>query len=161
MSTNFWQTDFDTLVVQSPVAILREQSAFLGQKTNGQVVGEVIQDEEFDESGCFLWMMYLRAPALGNYRFRLLSVEHGVEFYPLTVRVDPEAIHAVLKQCPEISHASMGMVKNSEQLKKTWFVSPDKLEIGEPEEFLKILKIIFNSDRIIKVVNAIRAQITA
>jgi hypothetical protein len=103
--------------------------------------------------------MYLRAPSLGNYRFRLLSVEHGVEFFPLIVRTDPEAIEVVLKQCPEISHVPMGMVKTAEQSKETWLVSRDKLEVGKSEDFSKILKIIFNSDRVIKVINAIRAQI--
>lgn len=189
MSSNLWQVDFEKPAIQSPAAILQEQSTFLSEKTDKQIVGEVVQDEEYDETGRFLWMMYLRAPALGNYRFRLLSIEHGADFYPLKFRADEDALLEVSDEVSESFGTSLkkafGIPVSEKQsmsegdgpeivqpsvkpfLKAVWSLRSDRdyppktLEIESEEEFLGVLEKIFNTKRVAKVINAILAQIAA
>jgi|ERR1700676_1324091 len=68
---------------KSPIAILREQATALRDATNGMLTGDVsatASDMRFTAS------LYVVAPALNNYRYEVLTVQHPVAFYPVAIR---------------------------------------------------------------------------
>lgn len=83
---DLWPSDLGVSDVITPVTVLREQASLLGKKTKNLIEGKV----ELSESGGnkFVYVLYLVAPALKNYRYRLLRVEYPVEFYPVTIVFD-------------------------------------------------------------------------
>lgn len=151
---------------RAPVAILREEAEWFNSTTDGQVVGEITQVENFDTDGKrFYWTLKLRSPALGNYRYRLLSVEYGINFYPLTLNVDEDAMEEILEsenfQLAElVQNPVWGSVLGA-KIKRAIRVRPDFFEVESQEQLLLILRLIFNTKRVAKVINAIRAQIAA
>jgi hypothetical protein len=72
-----------------PVTILREQAAALGKKTSHLLEGRV--STRTDEDGNFVHSFYVVAPTMDNYSYRLLTITHGAEPYPVTVP-DPQII---------------------------------------------------------------------
>ncbi len=99
---DLWPEDFTTTTVMPPVAILREQAELLARKTKGLVTGEVTSGAIEPDEYCpplgvdipftpkFYHTLRLRVPALGNYRYELLTVVHGFDFYPLMVTFLPK-----------------------------------------------------------------------
>jgi hypothetical protein len=83
---DLWPTDFRPLGPLPPVAILREQAVRLSAKTNNQVTAEVScpppQGDQLE------YHLDLIAPHLGHYRYRLLSIQHGLGYYPLQLFAD-------------------------------------------------------------------------
>jgi len=81
---DLWPTYGLETDVLTPIAILRTQSTLLRQKTQGLLVGEVrVTTSEFGQS---ILSFDIVAPAINNYRYRLLSVQHTKEaIYPATV----------------------------------------------------------------------------
>lgn len=83
MSDDLWPADIGESKLTSPVAILREQAAFLKQKTGGLVEAEVttrvISNEMIHST------FVLVVPGLDGYRYELLEVRHQVSFYPLDI----------------------------------------------------------------------------
>jgi hypothetical protein len=83
-----------------PVTILKEQAAVLGLKLKNLIEADV-------ETGTTDYQRYLRhtlflvAPVLNFYRYRLLSVEHAAtQMYPATIYVlsdDPATLPAPIK----------------------------------------------------------------
>lgn len=83
MTENFWGDLPDTNAFRTPLSILREQSPFLADMTNGLLVGEVkIITEGIGELSATL---YIVAPSLDNYRVGVLRIDHGLTIYPVTV----------------------------------------------------------------------------
>ena len=67
--------------MRTPVSLLREQAALLGEKTGYVVVARV---ETTPRSGFFNHRLILVAAALGDYEYELLKIRHGVDLYPVT-----------------------------------------------------------------------------
>ena len=65
----------------TPVSILREQAALLGDKTKQLVTGEV---QMSTTGNLFVHSFYVAAPTL-NYRYELFRVQHPAAFYPLVL----------------------------------------------------------------------------
>ena len=96
---DLWPADIAVTTVVCPVAILRQQAALLAEKTGGLVEGEVssngvpsISGREADEPTSDLGLsttLCLKVPALDNYRYSLLRLQHGPLPYPLNVRYLP------------------------------------------------------------------------
>ena len=84
---DLWPSNIADAKLVTPVSILKEQAALLGEKTKQLVKGEVSTEASGDE---FDHGFYIVAPTL-NYRYKLFNVAHGVSFYPLTInwRADP------------------------------------------------------------------------
>lgn len=79
--------------VRSPVDVLRAQTAYWKDLTNGDVLGEVERTITTPDRIAY-WFGFV-VPALDGYRYRLFLVEHGLEFYPARLsfeRGDPNAI---------------------------------------------------------------------
>jgi len=71
--------------LRTPVSILREQAGILGEVTNNVLEAEVVTQR--DQRNIIL-RLYINAPAMDNYKYLALWVEHGIELYPLTVEDD-------------------------------------------------------------------------
>jgi hypothetical protein len=79
---DLWPKDIGAGNLVTPVAILREQAALLGQKTQQLVTAEVTTQTRQEK---FAHSFHLVAPALDNYKYEIFSVHHGITFYPMQV----------------------------------------------------------------------------
>ncbi|HEY6334052.1 MAG TPA: hypothetical protein VI756_32350 [Blastocatellia bacterium] len=84
-SSDLWPDNFGTEPLVTPASILRAQAAALGRKTNHLVEGEV---EPRTTPSDFIYSLDLVAPALDNYRYRLLTIRHGIGLYPVAVSLE-------------------------------------------------------------------------
>lgn len=85
---DLWPESFGSLEVETPLQILRKQASLVGTKTGNILVGHV--SRIVDEEGDFRLSFYLVTPALDNYRYKLLTVWHGIGLYPVnTLDVTP------------------------------------------------------------------------
>lgn len=87
--------------INPPLAILREQASLLEKKTGGLVKAVVQKSENAIAQATFSAMFgkptnsfisysfWLLAPAFGNYRYQLFTVEQPVEMYPLRIVGSP------------------------------------------------------------------------
>jgi len=80
-TTDFWPDDIGLSELRTPVSLLREQAAALGEKTKNVVTGEVTSNSQGE---LFLHALFLVAPAI-NYRYQLLTIRHPLVFYPMAV----------------------------------------------------------------------------
>jgi hypothetical protein len=81
---DLWPANLGIREVIPPIAILREQSALLEQKTNEALQG-VIETVSSEKARLFRHDFYIRAAALRGYRYLLFSVLHGVKLYPAEI----------------------------------------------------------------------------
>src|SRR5580704_15217123 len=82
MADDLWPTNIADANLLTPVTILKEQAALLGEKTRQLVTGEVATPAT---GNLFVHHFYIVAPTL-NYKYELFSISHGVSFYPTTLR---------------------------------------------------------------------------
>lgn len=86
-----------------------------------------------DELTKFRYGFYIVAPALGNYRYKLFTIQHDVNLYPVKFTTDED-------------------IKNE--------IYPDKntISAGSEKEFLEILKKIFQSKRTKQIIGSLLSQ---
>ncbi len=85
-TASLWPVDFDEPVLLTPLAILRQQGAALGEQTKNIVVGRVFTTGEGDT---FAHRFSVHcAPLL--FQTELIIVKHGTDLYPATVIVANE-----------------------------------------------------------------------
>lgn len=75
--------------IRTPVSILREQATVLAEATRGVLAGEVAQLQTANNDE-FVHVLMIVAPALNNYRYRVLTIAHHVTLYPVVLH-DGEA----------------------------------------------------------------------
>ena len=104
-TVSLWPTDFgERLDLLTPLLILRQQGAILGERTKNIVLGRVSTHSEGDS---FVQRFSVHCPPLG-YQIELFSVKHGIELYPATVvfpneqgqnkeAADPDHLKTLLK----------------------------------------------------------------
>ena len=80
---NYWPTDFGVDVEITPLTILQEQAALLGERTKNVVEGRV--QTKVEDGMEFYHSLFLIVPTLGNYRYFLLSVRYRPAVYPIRV----------------------------------------------------------------------------
>jgi hypothetical protein len=80
---DLWPESLEIINVVPPVAILRQQGALLGERTQNLVFGEVHPSEVSENQ--FEYDFDLMAPVLGEYRYRLFSIRHGLSLYPVEI----------------------------------------------------------------------------
>lgn len=124
--------------LKAPVVILREQGALLSKKTSNLVEGLVSRDEDpFLSDNTFRYQFYLVAPALSNYRYRLLTILHSIDLYPLKIQTDAD----IFEELP-------AEVKDEHD---------ELLDIPQ-DRFMDVLKAIFATKKVKKVIEAMIAQ---
>ncbi len=69
--------------IRTPYAILLEQASWLGEITEGLLIGKVTKNVENEK---FMYNLNIVAPALNNYYYNVTTIIHGIEFYPLQLR---------------------------------------------------------------------------
>ncbi|MFN0166527.1 MAG: hypothetical protein ACKV22_08850 [Bryobacteraceae bacterium] len=86
--SDFWG-EIQQSDVRPPVAILREQAALLGAKTNNLIEARVDTSPDINELGetteSFHYSFNLVVPALEFYRYCLFTIRHGIGLYPVKV----------------------------------------------------------------------------
>jgi hypothetical protein len=83
-STDLWGAiDPKGLIQRTPLSILREQAALLGQKT-GNLVEAQVERGAWGHAG-FKLTLNLVVPGLDSYTYELLKLWHPVTLYPVTV----------------------------------------------------------------------------
>ena len=139
---SLWPEDIAVVETKAPVTILKEQASILGNETKGTVEGEVAHVLDSSEELPFSYAFHIKAPALGDYRYRLFTIAHDVSMYPLLVRPD-ETTLAELK---------------ARKALKEFSVDPKGIDVGNERDFVRVLSLLFASRRTKQVVRAILAQ---
>jgi len=132
---NLWPEDiFDNSIkIRPPVQILKEQASIFNERSKKIVVAEVVSVHITDASK-FGFMFKIKAPALNNYSFSLFYVIHKIELYPVSLTIDEEFYKG-----------------NGGELKKDSMASDE-------QEFNAILRDVFTSQKLKKIISAILAQ---
>jgi hypothetical protein len=77
--------DFEDNSIETPKNILEEQGKFLSEQTKNILEVEISSTPIEGEDNKIVHHFDIVAPALNNYKYRLLSITHSIEFYPLDV----------------------------------------------------------------------------
>ncbi len=141
-------TFFDDVIeenlVKPPVAVLKELALGLEKRTTGLLVGEVVQD---NLNSKFHLRFYIKAPSLNNYRYNVFEIEHDLSFYPLRIKAIDDDI---FKSTPNALSDFDGFGGSKEYL---------YVNIKDQQELEEILKKIFSSSQVKRVINGLLAQI--
>ncbi len=124
--------DIEQTQLVPPIAILREQAAALGKKTNNLLQGRV-ETTPVGE-GRFRHSFYVVAPSLDEYAYKLFWIEHGVEQYPVAA---PQQL--TLLGPPQVREAT----------------------IESEKELLQYVREVLNSDKTKRIVGSLLAQVKA
>jgi len=113
-SEDFWPSDIGQSNIITPVAMMREQAALLGDKTNQQVTANV---QSLGGAPTQLnWSFQLVSPALGNYRYELFRVTHPLALYPATVGWEGHPTMSIDSE--EAFRVALKQILGSDQTKK-------------------------------------------
>jgi hypothetical protein len=123
---NLWGDIKAEATIRTPANVLKEQATALSEMTKGVLAGTVRSGTEYNK---FKVGLSIVAPALNNYEFDVVEVEHGIELYPLKVTPAWE---------------------------KYGFTSSQECE--NEEEFVAALGGILGSDRVKRAINSLIAQ---
>jgi hypothetical protein len=80
---SLWPNDLVSTIPDIPLTLIKAQAAHLGRITNNIVSAKVRSG--LDGDGDFWIEFSLVAPALGNYEYKLFSLWHAAELYPIRV----------------------------------------------------------------------------
>ncbi len=103
-TASLWPTDFGEQVLLTPIAVLRQQGAALGEQTKNIVVGRV---QTTGDAATFYQTFAVYCAPLG-YQTPLFQVRHGIDLYPAIVALptgedqrtanNPDELKAILKE---------------------------------------------------------------
>jgi hypothetical protein len=150
---DLWPDDIEHTTLKAPVTILKEQGVLLGRKTDNIVEGEVVSTAVSTYPRVtegFEFTFYLYGPAL-SYRYKLLTISHSDDLYPVGVRID-KALYQ------ELSKRELSKMIASKQIELIDDGSGFKLVADSEDIFVEILKAIFATEKVKKVIGAIIAQ---
>jgi hypothetical protein len=83
MNEDLWGNLDVNISMQVPLTILKEQAAFLANRTSGLLEGNI--EVETADDGQMQLDFWLIAPALSYYKTLLLRVKHPAAIYPLAI----------------------------------------------------------------------------
>jgi len=155
---SLWEKEFVPLEMETPQDIIENQCSLLNKQTNGQVIAKIteyhgpitsyikkgfsslstifadkevnIQDELGDVSeGDFTFEVFITSASTPNYKYRIMFIQFGIEFYPVKIVLD-ETIATELNKETQI-------------------------ECNNQNEFETLLKGILNSKKLEKVISAL------
>lgn len=126
----------------SPMRILKEQAALLGRKTQNIVKAKVLPEKRTIskpitavEQPKFQYSFYIVAPVLENYQYRLFTIYHDIELYPVNLIIEDEIQKEIFPEKEE-----------------------QEICIYSEDEFLETLKKIFSSSKTTRLIQAILVQ---
>jgi hypothetical protein len=85
--SKFWPESFGNELPTPPILMLRQAASELADRTTGAIEAQVTSGNDGVRQTHAFWLV---APALGNYRHRLLLVTHSISLYPCNVTYDPK-----------------------------------------------------------------------
>lgn len=77
--------DFKDNSIETPKNILEEQGKFLADHTKNILEAEISSTPIEGEDNKIVHHFDIVAPTLNNYKYRLLSINHSIDFYPLDI----------------------------------------------------------------------------
>ncbi len=136
--------------LKAPVTILKEQASLLGKKTQNLVEAIVRTNERMQAPERFAYDFYLVAPALSAYRYRLFTIMHGIQLYPVNVYVDRDMAAEIAPG--RVGREDMPMIFSG--------IPGEQRELlaKSEEELLEILKKIFGAKKTKQIIQALLAQ---
>ena len=136
---NLWPDDIGVTDTIAPVTILKEQASLLGAQTQNIVEATVRNESSnYTEKDLFAYSFYLKSAALGGYLYKLFTIQHGVELYPVTIVPDKDVLQEVIEQ--KGLGEGTGIICKSEKV------------------FLNALGLMFNSKKTRRVIHSLLAQ---
>ncbi|RLC20652.1 MAG: hypothetical protein DRI57_04335 [Deltaproteobacteria bacterium] len=142
---SLWPENLTVTGIKAPVIILREQASLLGDTTQNIIEAEVKRadvspDMRLDKKNDmgFRYVFYIVAPALGNYQYKLFTIWHSVDLYPVIICPDQD----VRDELYPDSHK-------------------DEIQTESENEFIEMLKAIFHSKKTGNIIQALVSQSTA
>jgi hypothetical protein len=153
MIKNLWPTEIDNTNVTPPVTILNQQATMLGTVTKNIILGDVKarESEEYD----FSYIFYIVAPALSNYRYKLLTIWHNIDLYPVIIQVEENIYNEISPSDKDKTHFAF-LIEPPEMERKI----PNSFQAKSEDEFLEVLEAIFNTSKTKRIISALRAQST-
>lgn len=135
---DLWPDLSDISKQKTPQKILTEQANALSDKTGNLIVGQVkklrsIRRGRQELEYPFMYDFIIRADIL-NYSYSLFSIGHDIYLYPVYFIIDKDIKLEILG-------------------------SEEALVAKDEEEFITILRKIFNSQKTVKILKAILSQI--
>lgn len=144
----------DTIKVEkiiTPATILRQQASLLGKKTKNILKGEVYDQRlGSDPKSGFRYTFFIVAPALSNYQSRILTIRYGMSIYPVIMYVEDEEICKEIPSHFKLTDKDMGDLPNKGM--------GDYMRANSEAEFLEVLKAIFNSAKVIRIISVLLSQ---
>jgi hypothetical protein len=140
---DLWPDNLGAGVGRAPAAILREQVRHLEKKTNNVITGRIepsylprvtVREKFGADEDLFMYEFHLEVPILDYYRKNIITIFHGIDLYPIIIHTD-------------------------EAIKKELSKNVSNITVYDEEEFLDILKRIFNSGKTVTIINSILAQV--
>ena len=104
---SLWDESYKASEIRSPKNILDEQCTYLFDQTNGQIIAKNIimkknkRDFEYrdiddniineiTQDDLFLYEFILTSKIIPNYKYRIMTYEYEIPFYPVYVSLDDE-----------------------------------------------------------------------
>lgn len=140
---DLWPSGIENQRVSSPVTILKEQAYLLGEKTKNLVQAEIF-DEEERQGMSFSFRFFLVAPVVGNYHYKLLSIQHDISLYPVEITVEDSILSEIRRSFPVRSYDDRGEY--------------EYIFAETEEKFIEVLRGIFNSTKARQVLTALLSQ---
>ncbi|MBF0450165.1 MAG: hypothetical protein HQK75_05645 [Candidatus Magnetomorum sp.] len=135
---DLWPTDIINPRLRAPITILKEQAILLQQKTNGVIHAQVKrlkpESQLNKENGIFFYEFQVIAPSLQDYQYRLFTISHEIELYPITLETD------------KIIARELGNDNN------------DPIILKSEPDYIERLRKIFCTKKTKKIINAMIAQ---
>ncbi|WP_100912853.1 hypothetical protein [Pseudoalteromonas spongiae] len=136
---NLWPEGFKPNDVNPPKKILDDQSKLLPKLTGDMVYAKVKEMSDYDAATLnhqddFSYQFFLLGKFLRSYKFKVFDFSHSITMYPVDVSVDIEIAE------------ELGIEGDA--------------RLETEEEFIKLISIVFNSERLKNVIGSI-IQISA
>jgi len=80
---NLWGELPNAENIRTPYTILKEQASMLSEITNGLLIGEVVINNQTDNS--FGMTLRIKAPSLNNYTYSVVQVGQPIQLYPVSI----------------------------------------------------------------------------
>jgi hypothetical protein len=147
---NLWGELPNPETIRTPYTILKEQASILSEITNGLLIGEVINSQK---DKFFVKILRIKAPALNNYTYSVVEVQHTIKLYPVFVKnltSDPITNATDFIQSLTVDLKGSGFLENQGYKK-----------YSSEEEFENALGQILSSKGVKHAISALLAQIHA
>jgi hypothetical protein len=112
---DFWPDGLGVIDEVTPLLVLKEQAAALGRKTRNMIEAAV---ETTVRDGWFRHTLKLRVPTIGDYSYKILTISHGADPYPVEIWNSLESDNMVKASGLEDFKAKLKGILSSERIKK-------------------------------------------